>query len=327
MSQPRAAVDVGTNSVRLLLVDAEGRRITREMTVTRLGAGVDERGHLDDAALARTLDTIGGYHRLWSEHGVDGQVRIAATSAIRDAADRDRFFDGVRDLTGVEAEVLSGDDEARLSFLGAVRAVEVDGPPAVIDVGGGSTELIVGDAGGARSDGTEVVRGVASAASAASVAGSVSLQLGCVRLTERHLTGDPPSTTQLAAARELVRQRLEEADEVLAAQGASLGDAGSLIGVAGTATTLAALHLGLAGYDEDRIHRTRIPAAALHRLTDELTWMTTAARAALGPVQAGREDVLHGGAVVLDEVLRRYGFGELVVSEADILDGLVASLA
>jgi exopolyphosphatase / guanosine-5'-triphosphate,3'-diphosphate pyrophosphatase len=155
----------------------------------------------------------------------------------------------------------------------------------------------------------------------------VSLQLGCVRLTERHLTGDPPSGTQLAAARELVRQRLEEADEVLAAQGASLGDAGSLIGVAGTATTLAALHLGLAGYDEDRIHRTRIPAAALHRLTDELTGMTTAARAALGPVQAGREDVLHGGAVVLDEVLRRYGFGELVVSEADILDGLVASLA
>jgi exopolyphosphatase / guanosine-5'-triphosphate,3'-diphosphate pyrophosphatase len=129
------------------------------MTVTRLGAGVDERGHLDDAALARTLDTIGDYHRLWSEHGVDGQVRIAATSAIRDAADRDRFFDGVRDLTGVEAEVLSGEDEARLSFLGAVGAVEVDGPPAVIDVGGGSTELIVGDAGGARSDGTAIVRG------------------------------------------------------------------------------------------------------------------------------------------------------------------------
>jgi exopolyphosphatase / guanosine-5'-triphosphate,3'-diphosphate pyrophosphatase len=321
VSQARAAIDVGTNSVRLLLVDAEGRRITREMTVTRLGAGVDELGHLDDAALARTLDTIGGYHRLWSEHGVDGQVRIAATSAVRDAADRDRFFDGVRDLTGVEAEVLSGEEEARLSYLGALGAVEVDGPPAVIDVGGGSTELIVGGAGGGRSDGTAVVRQVAS------VAGSVSLQLGCVRLTERHLTGDPPSGTQLVAARELVRQRLDEADEVLGAQGASLGGARSLIGVAGTATTLAALHLGLDGYDEDRIHRTRIPAAALHRLTDELTRMTTAARAALGPVQAGREDVLHGGAVVLDEVLRRYGFGELVVSEADILDGLVASLA
>jgi exopolyphosphatase / guanosine-5'-triphosphate,3'-diphosphate pyrophosphatase len=320
VNQPRAAVDVGTNSVRLLLVDGEGRRITREMTVTRLGAGVDERGRLDDAALARTLDTIDGYHRLWTDHGVDGQVRIAATSAVRDAVDRDRFFDGVRELTGVEAEVLSGEDEARLSYLGAVGAVEVDGPPAVIDVGGGSTELIVGDASGGPPD-------LATTLGAAPVAGSVSLQLGCVRLTERHLVGDPPSAAQLLAARDLVRERLDEADEVLGAQGASLGDAGSLIGVAGTATTLAALHLGLDGYDEDRIHRTRIPAAALHRLTDELTGMTTAARAALGPVQAGREDVLHGGAVVLDEVLRRYGFGELVVSEADILDGLVASLA
>jgi exopolyphosphatase / guanosine-5'-triphosphate,3'-diphosphate pyrophosphatase len=315
VSEPRAAVDVGTNSVRLLLVDAAGHRITREMTVTRLGAGVDERGHLDDAALARTLDTIGAYRRLWDEHGANGRVRIAATSAIRDAADRARFFDAVRDLTGIEAEVISGEEEASLSFLGAVGAVEVDRPPAVIDVGGGSTELIVGGAGGPSVDDEDPV------------AGSVSLQLGCVRLTERHLREDPPSLQALMAARVLVEERLDEADVILAAQGAALGHVRSLIGVAGTATTLAALHLGLDRYDEDRIHGTRIPASALHRLTDELTAMTTAERAALGPVQAGREDVLHGGAIVLDEVLRRYGFAELVVSEADILDGLVASLA
>jgi exopolyphosphatase / guanosine-5'-triphosphate,3'-diphosphate pyrophosphatase len=310
VSGPRAAVDVGTNSVRLLLVDGEGRRITREMTVTRLGAGVDERGHLDDAALARTLDTIGAYHRLWVRHGVDGRVRIAATSAVRDAADRDRFFDGVRELTGVDAEVVSGEEEAQLSFLGAARAVVVAGAPAVIDVGGGSTELIVGAAAGS----DEVV-------------GSVSLQLGCVRLTERHLRDDPPHADELAAARAFVARRLDDADEALRRQGAELGAAGALIGVAGTATTLAALHLALPSYDERRIHGTRVPAPELTELTARLTAMTSAARAGLGPVQAGREDVLHGGAIVLDEVVRRYGFDELVVSEADILDGLVASLA
>jgi exopolyphosphatase/guanosine-5'-triphosphate,3'-diphosphate pyrophosphatase len=311
VSAPRAAVDVGTNSVRLLLVGADGRRITREMTVTRLGAGVDRTGRLDDAALARTLDTIAAYRDRWRSHGVDGRVRIAATSAVRDARDRDRFFDGVRELTGVEAEVLSGEEEARLSFLGAVGAVEVARPPAVVDVGGGSTELIVG----------------ADAADRAAVAGSVSLQLGCVRLTERHLATDPPTGDERDAARATVRQRLAEADRVLAEQGAALTDAASLIGVAGTATTLGALHLGLTAYDEDRIHGARLPAAALTELTERLVAMSTAQRAALGPVQAGREDVLHGGAIVLDEVVRRYGFGELVVSEADILDGLVASLA
>jgi exopolyphosphatase / guanosine-5'-triphosphate,3'-diphosphate pyrophosphatase len=310
LSSARAAVDVGTNSVRLLLVDADGHRIAREMTVTRLGAGVDERGHLDDAALARTLETIGAYHELWRRHTADGHVRIAATSAVRDAADRDRFFDAVRQLTGVEAEVISGEEEARLSYLGAVGAVEVLGPPAVIDVGGGSTELIVGHENGAPT-----------------VAGSVSLQLGCVRLTERHLRDDPPTAAELRDARRFVRDRLDEADGVLGRQRASLLDAGALIGVAGTATTLAALHLGLDAYDEDRIHGTRIPAEALHDLTARLTSISTAARASLGPVQAGREDVLHGGAIVLDEVVRRYGFAELVVSEADILDGLVASLA
>jgi exopolyphosphatase / guanosine-5'-triphosphate,3'-diphosphate pyrophosphatase len=308
MRQPRAAVDVGTNSVRLLLVDAAGQRITREMTITRLGSGVDRNGHLDDQALARTLDTIAAYRLMWTEHGVDpAHVRVAATSAVRDAADRDRFFDGVRQVADVTAEVITGVEEAALSFSGAVRAVEVATPTAVVDIGGGSTELIVGDAEG-------------------EVAGSVSLQLGCVRLTERCLSSDPPTTEQLAAARHLVRDGLDEADRCLGAAGTSLGSAAALIGVAGTVTTLAALHLGLPAYQEERIHGARIPASAVRDLAVELCSMTSAQRAALGPVQPGREDVLHGGALVLAAVVERYGFADVVVSESDILDGMVAAL-
>ncbi|MTV25929.1 Ppx/GppA family phosphatase [Nitriliruptoraceae bacterium ZYF776] len=315
MSGPRAAVDVGTNSVRLLVVDADGSRITRELAITRLGQGVDATGRLDDQALARTLATIGGYRDTWRRHGVEDRVRIAATSAVRDAANRDAFFDGVREVAGVDAEVLSGEQEAQLAFAGAVEAVsDVAAPTAVIDVGGGSTELIVGT--GERADDGAV-----------QVAGSVSLQLGCVRLTERHLHGDPARGDEVAAARELVVAQLDHADEVLADQGASLHDAAALIGVAGTATTLGALHRGLASYDETHIHGVRIDADALRDLTVQLVAMSAAQRAELGPVQPGREDVLHGGALVLAAVVERYGFAELVVSESDGLDGLAASLA
>jgi exopolyphosphatase / guanosine-5'-triphosphate,3'-diphosphate pyrophosphatase len=305
---PRAAVDVGTNSVRLLVVDAAGDRITRELTITRLGQGVDATGRLHPDALARTFDAIAGYRRTWETHGVDHAVRISATSAVRDAANRDDFFAGVRRVAGVDAEVLSGEEEAALAFAGAAGAVDVARPTAVIDVGGGSTELIVGDGDG-------------------HVVGSVSLQLGCVRLTERHLRGDPPSDDEVASARATVATRLDEADEVLARQGASLRDVASLIGVAGTATTVAALHLGLDAYREEAIHGTRVPTDALEAWAERLVAMSTAERAELGPVQPGREDVLHGGALVLAGVLRRYGLAELVVSEADGLDGAVASLA
>ncbi len=305
---PRAAVDVGTNSVRLLVVDGHGVRITREMAITRLGAGVDRTGHLDDQALARTLSTIAGYHEQWEHHGVDaGRVRIAATSAVRDASDRDRFFDGVREATGVEAEVLTGEVEAEAAFAGATGAVEVAAPAAVVDVGGGSTELIVGDVSN-------------------EVRASVSLQLGCVRLRERHLPSDPPTADELLAARELVSAQLDEVDEVLGRQGASLHGAAAVIGVAGTATTLAGLHLGLAAYDEDRIHATHVPVHALRELAVELSSLPASSRAALGPVQPGREDVIHAGALILAGIVERYGFAELVVSEADVLDGLVASI-
>jgi exopolyphosphatase / guanosine-5'-triphosphate,3'-diphosphate pyrophosphatase len=305
---PRAAVDVGTNSVRLLVVDAAGDRLTRELTITRLGQGVDATGALHPDALRRTVDVIAGYRRAWESYGVTDAVRICATSAVRDASNRDAFFDGVREAAGVDAEVLSGHDEAALAFAGAAGAVDVAAPTAVIDLGGGSTEIVVGDASGA-------------------VAGSVSLQLGCVRLTERHLHGDPPTADELAAAGATIRTRLDEADAALAEQGTSLRDVASVIGVAGTSTTLAALHLGLDAYREEAIHGTRVPAEALAALTADLVAMTAAERAALGPVQPGREDVLHGGAMVLAAVLDRYGFAELVVSEADGLDGAAASLA
>jgi exopolyphosphatase / guanosine-5'-triphosphate,3'-diphosphate pyrophosphatase len=304
---PRAAVDVGSNSVRLLVVDGDGARLTREMVITRLAAGVDATGHLDDRALARTLATITGFREVWESYGVQDRVRIAATSAVRDAADRERFFDGVRAATGVEAEVITGEEEAQLAFLGAATAVEVARPTAVIDIGGGSTELIVGG-----SDGE--------------VAGSVSLQLGCVRVTERHLAADPPSADELRSARAMIEQQLDRAEMVLSEQGVAITDAASLIGVAGTATTLGAIHLGLPAYDEDRIHRTRLPAAALADMARRLAAMTSAERAELGPVQPGREDVIHGGALVLHAALARMGLDEVTISEADNLDGLVASL-
>ncbi len=307
MRGPRAAVDVGSNSIRLLVVDEEGRRLTREMAITRLAAGVDATGRLDDAALERSLTTIAAYRQVWERHGVTDRVRIAATSAVRDAEDRERFFAGVRDITGMDAEVISGEEEAALAFSGAARAVEVGAPTAVIDIGGGSTELVVGGHDGR-------------------VLGSVSLQLGCVRLTERVLHDDPSTSGQLAAARRLVDERLDEADELLEQQGVALTEAAGLVGVAGTVTTLGALHLGLEAYEEARIHGCRVSAAALEDLTAQLVAATSSERAQMGPMQPGREDVIHGGAIVLSGVVARYGFAEVIVSEADNLDGLVASL-
>ena len=305
--EPRAAVDVGSNSVRLLIADADGASVHREMRITRLGRGVDEHGHLDDDALASTVEALADFHRQWRAHGVT-RVRIAATSAVRDASDRNRFFEAVHEVTGVDAEVLSGDEEAALAHRGATGAVDVDEPAMVLDVGGGSTELVVGDARGG-------------------VAASVSLQLGCVRLTERLLPSDPPAPEELAAAREEIVARLDEAEARLVASGASPQQPASIVGVAGTSTTLGALHLGLERYDPERIHGTRVPAGVLRDLSVQLCALPAAERAGLGPVKPGREDVIHGGALIVAAVVNRFGFDELVVSEADSLDGLVASLA
>lgn len=304
MSGARAAVDVGSNSCRLLVVGADGDPLVREMEITRLGKGVDERGHLDDGSLEATLGVIAHYRDLWESHGVAPRaVRIAATSAVRDAEDRDRFFDAVRERTGVEAVVLSGDEEARATFRGVAARLDVPAPLVVLDVGGGSTELIVGGRDG-------------------DVAAAVSLQLGSVRLTERLLRGDPPSADEIHAAREEVLARLEEGRRRLADRGADAVD-GTLVGVAGTVTTLTALHLDLDVYDPDVIHGTRLPRGVVDALTDVLLRMPVADRAGLPQVSAGREDVIAAGALIVRGVMGRFGHGELVTSEGDILDGLV----
>jgi len=303
-----AAVDVGSNSVRLLVVAADGGRLRRDIVTTRLAAGVDATGHLDDDAIARTVAALATFRSTWEALGVPAsRVRITATSAVRDAADRERFLRAVLDATGVSVEVISGLEEAALSFAGATGAVEVAHPCVVIDVGGGSTELVVGD---------EQGRLIA----------SVSMQLGCVRLTERDLHSDPASEAELARAAATVDGIVADGLSSLATQGVELHRLRSVVAVAGTATTLAALHLGLDDYEERRIHGTRVPLSALDELATRLCAMDVAGRIALGPVQPGRAEVLHGGAIVLARTLRHLGRDELVVSESDSLDAAAASV-
>ena len=297
-----AAVDVGTNSVRLLVAEgtaASLQPVERLMTITRLGKGVDATGQLDDEALQRTLECIGTYAERWQDLGAQ-RVRITATSAVRDAADRDRFFAGVLQRAGVTAEVLTGEQEARTSFLGATAAVEGAAPYLVLDIGGGSTELILG------STGPEAM---------------TSRQLGCVRLTERCLPSDPPAPGEIDAAREVIDNELDAVDEVLDA-----GTASTLVGVAGTVTTVAALYLQLDEYQAEAIHGTRVPAPDVDAVTHRLAGLPAAQRKALGPMAPGREDVIVGGCLILQRVMRRYGFDDVLVSESDILDGLALEL-
>lgn len=298
-----AAVDVGTNSVRLLVADVVADELVshcRQMVITRLGRGVDRRGRLDDDALARTLDVLDGFGQAWRELGAE-RVRITATSAIRDASDRERFFAGVRRGTGVEAEVLSGEEEAATAFVGATRGLDAPSPFLVLDIGGGSTEFIYGSAE------PEIV---------------TSRQLGCVRLTERHLAGDPPTPAQ-------VQRAIGDVDAEVDAVVALLGERrpATLVGVAGTVTTLGALSLGLERYEPERIHGTRVSRGQVGALTRTLAGMSAAQRAELGPMAPGREDVIVGGAIVLDRVMERLDIDEVLVSESDILDGLAWSLA
>lgn len=308
-----AAVDVGSNSVRLLVLADDGTRVLRRITTTRLAQGVDRTGRLADEAIVRTVDAIAAFRAVWEQHDVatDTQhVRIAATSAVRDASDRDRFLDAVADRVGLRVDVISGIEEAALGFAGATGAVPTRDPCLVIDVGGGSTELVVGRGG--------------------EVLASVSTQLGCVRLTERDLHHDPADPAELGAATRTADAVLTAGIAVLAdglaPHGLSVADVRTVVAVAGTATTLAALHLGLDDYEESRIHGTSVDAGALDAITARLAGMSVAQRAALGPVQPGRAEVLHGGAIVLSRALRLLGRPELVVSEADSLDALAARL-
>jgi exopolyphosphatase/guanosine-5'-triphosphate,3'-diphosphate pyrophosphatase len=310
-----AAVDCGTNSIRLLVADLTPTAadpqppavmdlqkkvdVHREMRVVRLGQGVDRTGMLAPEALERTRVAVVDYAATCRELGVE-RIRFIATSATRDAANRDVFTALVREVLEVDPEVVSGDEEAALSFLGATSGLDAEGPFLVMDIGGGSTELVVGDE---------------------KVEAACSVDVGCVRLTERHLHDDPPTTAQVAAARADVEAALEQAEGVV-----PVAHARTAIGLAGSVTTVAALALELPAYQAERIHLSRISAPKVREVTDMLLAMTRAQRAALPVMHPGRVDVIGGGALVLLTIVERFGLEEVLVSESDILDGIALSL-
>jgi exopolyphosphatase/guanosine-5'-triphosphate,3'-diphosphate pyrophosphatase len=312
-----AAIDCGTNSIRLLVADVTRRDdgssvlrdVHREMRIVRLGEGVDATGRLSVAALMRTRDALADYTLISRRKGTE-QVRMVATSATRDASNRDDFFSMTRDVLGVEAEVISGDEEARLSFTGAVGDLEPeDGPFVVADIGGGSTELVVGTW-----DGT-----------AAQIKAARSVDIGCVRITERCLRSDPPTADEVAAARELAERVLEDAFNAVPA-----ADARTWVGVAGTITTLSAVALGLPEYDSNQTHLSRLSIAEIGRTADQLLAASHDERAANRAIHPGRVDVIGGGAliaaVLAEQLNARAGISELLISEHDILDGIALSL-
>jgi exopolyphosphatase/guanosine-5'-triphosphate,3'-diphosphate pyrophosphatase len=310
-----AGIDCGTNSIRLLIADIADdgtlTDVTRLMKVVRLGQGVDATGRLAPEAIERTRVALVEYADLIRETGATA-VRMVATSATRDAQNREDFFAMTRDVlgavvAGAEAEVITGDEEARLSFTGAVGELDpARGPFVVVDLGGGSTEVVLGDENG--------------------VHAAYSTDIGCVRLTERCLHDDPPTSDQVAAARVVAGEKIAEALEHVPVE-----QAHTWVGVAGTMTTLAALAHDLDEYDPAKIHLSSVPFDRLKEVCDGLVAATRAERAALGPMHEGRVDVIGGGSIVTtvlaEELGRRAGITELVVSEHDILDGIAMSLA
>ena len=324
-----AAVDCGTNSIRLLIADvdsASGSQVDldRRMEIVRLGQGVDRTGRLAPDALARTLSALAGYADRASELGVE-RTRMVATSATRDASNRDDFVRGVVEVLGVPPEVVSGDEEARLSFTGATRGLpgDVPGPYLVADIGAGSTELVLGppdrtgESVGASVDGSGRVPG----GGTADVTAAVSVDIGCVRLTERHLHDDPPTAEQVAAAVADIEAGLDRAASVV-----PLRQARSLVGLAGSVTTVAGIALDLPEYDAERIHHSRVSAADVRAVAERLMSSTHAERAAIPVMHPGRVDVIGAGALVLHRIVERVGLPEVVVSEHDILDGIAWSL-
>jgi exopolyphosphatase / guanosine-5'-triphosphate,3'-diphosphate pyrophosphatase len=323
MSKRVAAVDCGTNSIRLLVAELDpatgaARELDRRMEIVRLGQGVDATGRLADEALARTFAACDRYAEQIRLLGAD-QIRFVATSATRDASNRDEFFAGVRSRLGVEPEVISGDEEANLSFSGATGALNgaaiaaaatsaaaaaaaaaYPTPYLVIDIGGGSTEFVLG---------THTVQAARS------------VDIGCVRLTERHLVDDPPTPAQISAAGQDVDRAID-----LAAETVPLAEARSLVGLAGSVTTVAAIALGLAEYDRDRVHLARIPTDEVRAVAGDLLAMTREQRAAIASMHPGRVDVIGAGALVLARIADRLGLPDLIVSEHDILDGIAASM-
>jgi exopolyphosphatase/guanosine-5'-triphosphate,3'-diphosphate pyrophosphatase len=303
-----AAIDCGTNSIRLLIADIENGTltdVTRQMIVVRLGEGVDKTGEFSQAALDRTFAATDEYAKLISQHKPE-RVRFVATSASRDVSNRGVFVAGIKSRLGIEPSVISGDEEARLSFLGATADL-VNNPDApatpylVVDIGGGSTEFVLG------TNAPEQ---------------ALSTNVGCVRMTERHLIGDPPTAQQIAGATKDIDEAIDQAAKVV-----QLSDAKSLIGLAGSVTTVAALALNLSEYKSEVIHGSRISADQVHKVATDLLAMPRAQRAELGPMHPGRIDVIGGGALVLDRIMQKTGITEVVVSERDILDGIARDLA
>ncbi len=305
-----AAVDCGTNSIRLLVADLDPGAATltdvdRRMTIVRLGQDVDRTRRLAPEALARTFAACDDYAAAVRATGAE-RLRFVATSASRDVENRDEFVAGVRDRLGVDPEVVTGDEEAALSFTGATRELVGSGlaePFLVTDIGGGSTELVLGTPGAAPT-------------------AARSVDVGCVRMTERHLHDDPPTAAQVAAARADVAAAVR-----LAAETVPLADACTLVGLAGSVTTVAAMAMDLPAYDRDCIHHARIPSADVHRVADRLLAMTRAERAALPFMHPGRVDVIGAGALVLAVLMEHVPVDDVVVSEHDILDGICWSLA
>jgi exopolyphosphatase/guanosine-5'-triphosphate,3'-diphosphate pyrophosphatase len=303
-----AALDCGTNSLRLLIADVTADGLTdvvRRMEIVRLGEGVDRTGRLSEAALGRTFAVLDSYAEQIRSHGVEA-VRMVATSATRDAENRSEFVAGVRDRIGAEPDVVTGDGEAALSFAGATRELRgtsaFAAPYLVVDIGGGSTELVLGDDSGPRA--------------------ARSIDIGCVRMTERHLHDDPPTAEQVQAARADIDAALDEAATTV-----PIEEARTLVGLAGSVTTVVALALGLDTYDADRIHHASVAAGDIASITARLLAASRAERAAMPVMHPGRVDVIGGGALILDAVVRHVGLDAVVASEHDILDGIAWSIA
>ena len=300
-----AAIDQGTNSTRLLVAEPDGKggfvELARDMMITRLGKGVDEAGRISDDALERTLAVMGTFaRRARALHA--SRIRVGATSAVRDASNRDAFEGAVRELTGSDPEVIAGEGEAALSFLGATRGLEEPGPFLVLDIGGGSTELVLGE----RDREPDA---------------AISTQMGSVRLTERFVSHDPPEPNELERVRKEIGRHLDGAAEAVPVDRAE-----TLIAVAGTSTTVQAIALELPFYDPEAIHRTWLEREDAVGVVERLAGMTTEERAALPVMAPGRADVIVAGATILVEVMDRFGFERALVSETDILDGLLLEM-
>ena len=304
MTTAVAAIDCGTNSTRLLVADADGRELIRLMRITRLGQGVDRENRLAPEAITRTVDVLREFRLSMDGLGVD-RVRMVATSAVRDAENGAAFTEAAREAVGTAPEVLTGLEEGKLAYRGASADLATfAGDTLVVDIGGGSTEITLGRGG---------------------TVSSVSLQLGCVRLTERFLTSDPPTSDQTVATRIAIADALtwgeQQMPELLALKAPR-----RLVGLAGTVSTLASLKLGLAEYDVDMLHHATLSLAEVVDLCDMLATLSAAERTGLVGMVPGRADVILGGALVLEVVAARYQCPEVIVSEKDILDGIVLSM-